>query len=330
MGDAEGRPFVTLVLPALDEERYLERCIRGLLAGGHPEDRMELLVLDGGSTDDTHAIAARLERELPNLRLVGNPGRLQSAAFNLALREADARAEYLIRCDVHAEYPSGFVARALRTAEETGAALVAFSDDPAHDGCFQAAVSFAQSTAIGVGGSRYRLGGWSGWVDHGKHGCFRRSPVERVGGYDETFSHNEDSELSLRLREAGERIWLDGGLVVRYYPRDSVPALARQYWRYGRGRASTCLKHRVWPRPRQLAPPVLVVWHAAVLVAAFWQPLVLLAPAAYLAALTAVSAVAAVRRRQGCLLLGPVALATMHHAWGAGFISRVKGLTLNN
>jgi succinoglycan biosynthesis protein ExoA len=328
MGDTDGRPFATLVLPALNEERHLERCVRSLLAGGRLEDRLEVLVLDGGSTDDTPAIAARLERELPNLRLVPNPGRLQSAAFNLALREADARAEYLIRCDVHAEYPPDFIDRALRTAEETGAALVAFSDGPAYDGCFQAAVSFAQGTAVGVGGSRYRLGGWSGWVDHGMHGCFRRSAVEGVGGYDERFSHNEDSELSLRLREAGERIWLDGDLVVRYYPRDSVPALARQYWRYGRGRASTCLKHRVWPRPRQLAPPALVVWHAAVLVAAFWQPLVLLAPAAYLAALTAVSAVAAVRRRQVCLLLGPVALATMHHAWGAGFISRLLGQLL--
>lgn len=323
MGDSERPPFATIVLPALDEERYLETCVRSLLAGGAAPDRLELLVLDGGSTDGTRALAERLAAELPLLRLIDNPGRLQSAAFNLALREADPRAEYIIRCDVHAEYPPGFVARALRTAEETGAALVAYSDAPLHHGCFQAAVAFAQSTPVGVGGSRYRLGGRSGWVDHGKHGCFRRSAVEAAGGYDESFSHNEDSELSLRLLQAGERIWLDGDLVVGYYPRGSLPALARQYWRYGRGRAATCLKHRVWPGPRQLAPPALVLWHLLVIVAAFWQPLVLLAPAAYLAALTVVAAVAAARRRRLCLLLAPAALATMHHAWGAGFLSRV-------
>lgn len=323
MGDAEPPPFVTLALPALNEERYLEACVRSLVAGGHPVERLEMLVLDGGSTDGTRAVAERLAGELPFLRLVDNPGRLQSAAFNLALREADPRATYLMRCDVHAEYPPGFVSRALRTAEETRAALVAFSDGPAHRGCFQAAVSFAQGSPIGVGGSRYRLGGWSGWVDHGMHGCFRRSAVEAAGGYDESFSHNEDSELSLRLRRAGERIWLDGELVVRYYPRDALPALARQYWRYGRGRASTCLKHRVWPRPRQLGPPALVVWHLLVPALAFRRPAVLVAPALYLAVLAAVSAAAAVRRREPCLLLAPAALATMHHAWGAGFLSRV-------
>lgn len=322
MGGAAAPPFVTLVLPALDEERYLEACVRGLLRGEQPADRIEILVLDGGSADGTRAIADRLAGQLPFLRVVDNPGRLQSAAFNLAMRSADQRAEYLLRCDVHAEYPPGFVARALRTAEETGAALVAFSDAPAHHGCLQAAVAFAQSTAVGVGGSRYRLGGWSGWVDHGKHGCFRRSAVEAVGGYDESFSHNEDSELSLRLLRAGERIWLDGELVVHYYPRDSLTALARQYWRYGRGRASTCLKHRVWPGPRQLGPPVLVLWHLLVLVAALWWPVALVAPAAYLAALASVSAAAAARRRQRCLLLAPAALVTMHHAWGAGFLSR--------
>jgi succinoglycan biosynthesis protein ExoA len=155
------------------------------------------------------------------------------------------------------------------------------------------------------------------------HGCFLRSAVETVGGYDEGFSHNEDSELSLRLREAGGRIWLDGELTVRYYPRDSLAGLALQYWLYGRGRAATCIKHGVMPRPRQLAPAILVPWHALVLVAAWRRPALLLAPAAYVAALAAVSAAAAVRRREPCLLLAPPALVTMHHAWGAGFLSRV-------
>ena len=330
MAEAGPPPFVTLVLPALDEERYLEDCVRSLLNGGHPRDRLELLVLDGGSADGTRAVAEGLARELPFVRLVENPGRLQSAAFNLAMRQADPRATYLLRCDVHAEYPPGFVARALATAEATGAALVAFSDEPAHHGCFQAAVAFAQSTSVGVGGSRYRLGGWSGWVDHGKHGCFRRSAVEAVGGYDESFSHNEDSELSLRLLRAGERIWLDGELIVRYYPRDSLPALGRQYWRYGRGRAATCMKHGAWPSPRQLAPPALVLWHLLVLAASTRRRAVLAAPVLYLAALASVSAAAAVRRRQPCLLLAPAALATMHHTWGAGFLRRVAPRALSS
>lgn len=314
--------FVTLVLPALDEERYLEGCVRSLLACGHPKDRLEVLVVDGGSTDATRLIAGRLERELPMLRLLDNPRRLQAAAFNVAMREADPRAAYLMRCDVHAEYPAGFVDRALAVAERSGASLVAYSDAPRSDGCFQTAVAFAQSTRAGVGDARYRLGGWSGWVDHGKHGFFLRSAVEEVGGYDEAFSHNEDSELSLRLREAGGSIWLDEILVVGYYPRDSPSSLARQYWLYGRGRATTCLKHGVTPRARQAAPCLLVLWHLLALASARRRPILLAGPVAYLGALSLLSLGGAVRRRSRCVLLAPVALVTMHHAWGAGFLSR--------
>jgi succinoglycan biosynthesis protein ExoA len=318
----EPPPFVTAILPTLNEEGYLEACVRSLVDGGHPPNRLELLVVDGGSTDATRAIARRLGDELPAVRLLDNPGRLQASAFNIGMREADPRATYVLRCDVHAEYPTGFVGRAVSTAERTGAVLVAFSDAPGAHGCFQTAVAFAQSTPAGVGDARYRLGGWSGWVDHGKHGCFLRSAVEAAGGYDEGFSHNEDSELSLRLREAGGGVWLDEELVVTYYPRDSLRGLARQYWLYGRGRASTCLKHDIAPQPRQLAPVLLVPWHVATLIAARRRPMALLAPAAYLAALGAIGAAGAIGRRDRCLLLAPAALATMHHAWGAGFSSR--------
>jgi succinoglycan biosynthesis protein ExoA len=312
---------VTVVLPVLNEAYHLERCVRSLLAGGQSPDRIEMLVVDGGSDDGSRAIAGRLADELPFLRLLDNPARLQGPAFNIAMREADPRATYLLRCDAHAEYPPGFVLRALETAQRTGAVLVAFSDAPVAEGCFQAAVAFAQSTPVGVGDARYRLGGWSGEVDHGKHGCFLRSAVEAVDGYDEEFSHNEDSELSLRLREAGGRVWLDEGLVVKYFPRNSVGSLARQYWLYGRGRAATCIKHRVAPQPRQLAPPALVLWHLLALFAARRRRAALLAPAAYVAALSVIGAAGAVRRRDRCLLLAPAALATMHHAWGAGFLS---------
>ena len=307
--------FVTVVLPVLNEAQYLERCVRSLLDGGHPQDRVEMLVVDGGSDDGTQAVAARLAEGFPFLRLLDNPARLQAPAFNLAMWEADPRATYLLRCDAHAEYPAGFIGRALGTAEETGAVLVAFSDEPVSESCFQAAVAFAQSTPAGVGGSRYRLGGWSGEVDHGKHGCFLRSAVEAVGGYDEEFSHNEDSELSLRLRKAGGRVWLDPHLLVRYYPRESPRTLARQYWLYGRGRAATCVKHGVMPQPRQLAPPLLVLWHLGAVLAARRRPAALTAPAAYIAALGATGVAGAVRRSDRCVLLSPVALVTMHHAW---------------
>ena len=323
-GSAAGpAPFASVILPALNEERYLERCIRSLLDGSYPLDRLEVFVVDGGSTDRTVEIAERLKAEFPCLAVLHNPQRLQAAAFNIAMRAADRRSQYLIRCDVHADYGPGFIGRAIQSVAATpGAAVATYADAPKALSCFQRAVAFAQNTPLGVGAAWYRLGGHSRFVDHGKHGCFRRDAVEPVGGYDESFSHNEDSELSLRLAQAGWKIWLDAGLSVGYYPRDGVRALARQYYLYGRGRAKTVLKHRLAPRPRQLAPAALVAGEAVLLLASVASAPWLLPAclALYAACLAAVAGYGALKKRSACVLLAAVAFAVMHHCWGLGFL----------
>jgi succinoglycan biosynthesis protein ExoA len=323
MSAAPPAPFLTLVLPTLNEERYLERCIRSLLDDPFPRDRLEVLVIDGGSDDRTVAIARQLAGEFPFLRILHNPRRLQAAAFNLALREADNRAGFIMRCDVHAEYPPQFLTRAMASLEASGAAVATYADAPKASGRFQAAVAFAQNTPLGVGNAWYRLGGVSRFVEHGKHGCFRREAVEAVGGYDEAFSHNEDSELSLRLIQAGGRVWLDAGLTVYYYPRTTPSSLARQYYLYGRGRAQTIQKHRIVPRLRQLAPVLLVLGEMALLALAPFAPALLLGLVLYVAALAATAAYGAVKSRNPYVLLAPAAFAIMHHAWGIGFLSRL-------
>jgi succinoglycan biosynthesis protein ExoA len=321
--DAPTLPFLTLVLPTLNEELYLERCLRSLLDDPYPRDRLEILVVDGGSSDSTVAIGLRLEREFSFLRILHNPRRLQSAAFNIAMRAADPRAEVLMRCDVHAEYPAGFLTRGVQSLETSGAAVATYADAPKSSGCFQAAVAFAQNTPLGVGNAWYRLGGTSRFVEHGKHGCFRRDAVEAVGGYDESFSHNEDSELSLRLIDRGGKVWLDAGLTVHYYPRASPAGLMRQYFLYGRGRAQTIRKHRIVPRLRQLAPVLLVLGEATVLALAPLAPALLLAFPAYAALLVATALYGAARTRNRCVLLAPLAFAIMHHCWGLGFLGKM-------
>jgi succinoglycan biosynthesis protein ExoA len=259
------------------------------------------------------------------MRLLLNPQRLQ-AACNLALR-ASGGAELFMRCDAHAYYPPGFIARAVRLLDQHRADGVAYSDRPLAGGAarnaFQCGVGFAQNNWLGVGQSRYRLGTFSGWVDHGKHGCFRRDLLLAAGGYDETFAVNEDSELSYRLVQRGAHLWLDQELWVGYVPRSRPGALARQYFLYGQGRVQNLRKHARPPSLRQWAPAALVQGQAAALGAALWRPETLLLPGMYTAALAGIACAGVRQRKRWAVLWSAPAMAIMHFAFGAGFLARL-------
>ncbi|MCK0168470.1 glycosyltransferase [Jannaschia sp. S6380] len=316
---------VIVVVPTLNEASHIEACLTSLDRGDPFMVDVRVVVADGGSTDRTRAIVADLARARPGLTLVDNPPRLQSAGINAAVAaEAGPDHRYLVRCDAHAVYPPGYVRRVAEAlAARPDAASVASVLDAEGDGCFQRASAWVVDTPLGSGGSGHRGGARSGWVDHGHHAGFRLDWFRRVGGYDPSFSHNEDAEYDHRLGLAGGRVWLDAGLRTGYRVRPTARGLARQYWNYGRGRARTVRKHRMRPRLRQLIPAAnLLGMVLALVVAPAWPP-ALIWPIAYLLALAMVSGVAALRLRSPCGLLAGPALAIMHNAWGAGFLWQI-------
>jgi succinoglycan biosynthesis protein ExoA len=318
---SEPLPHITLVLPVLNEAAYIEDCLRSLLDDPYPRERIEVLVVDGASTDDTVAIVERLKQEFPVLRVLANPRRLQAAAFNLAWRAAHPLSRWLIRCDAHARYPRGFISRCVAAGAQSGAALIVYADAPIGRSCFQRAVAYAQNSKIGVGGAVYRLGTVSGFVDHGKHGAFRRDILEADLLYDESFAINEDSELSHRIIAAGHRIWLEKDLAVGYFPRHNVTGLWRQYYRYGKGRVRTYAKHNLTMKPRQAATILLLAGNiASVLGGALVHPFLFAFVGAYVLALLAAAIAGAIQRRDACVVLSALAYAVMHHAWPIGYL----------
>ncbi|RCW79645.1 glycosyltransferase family 2 protein [Paracoccus lutimaris] len=322
---------VLIVVPALNEARGIEACLRSLLAGDARLAQAEVIVADGGSRDATRAIVAALGAEFPRLRLIDNPDRLQSAGINRAVAEA-ARGHHrvLVRADAHAIYPPGYAMALADRLVGLEVASVVVPMDSRGEGCFQRAAAWIVDTPLGSGGSAHRGGRRSGEVDHGHHAAMDLAWFRRIGGYDPRFSHNEDAELDHRLRAAGGRIWLAADLRLDYHMRPSVRSLARQYWNYGRGRARTVRKHALRPRLRQIAPAVNLLLLlaggglAAVGGLAGSAGLVALGglwPALYLAVLAVASIWMMVRHRSPCGLWAGAALAAMHLPWGAGFLS---------
>jgi succinoglycan biosynthesis protein ExoA len=317
--DPEG---VLVCVPTLEEAAHIEACIRSLFRDDWWIRRVTVVVADGGSLDGTIEIVERLCRELPNLRLRQNPRRTQSAALNIVASGADIRHCYLVRCDAHAIYPDGYVRTAVETlaALEADVASVAAVMDAFGATPFARAAAWAVDTPLGSGVSAHRGGKRSGFVDHGHHAAFRLDWFRTVGGYDERFECNEDSELDRRLLAAGARIWLEAGLRLRYAMRDTIGGLARQYYRYGGWRARTLLLHGARPRIRQILPVGLLVALAMCLAGSLLQPALLLGPAIYGLLLMSASIACTVSTASaGGLWAGP-ALAVIHNAWAIGFL----------
>ncbi len=325
------RPFVSIVVPVLNEETYIAQCLASLLDQGRrwkQGSAFEVLVMDGGSIDRTREIVRAISIAHPEVQLMDNPGRLQSAAMNLAARSASPRATVLVRADAHVGYPRNFLEAVVGAlAERQVPSVVVPMVAVGHRG-FQRAVAAAQNSIIGNGGSTHRRASASAYVDHGHHAAFNRAFFLELGGYDESFSHNEDAEYDHRVSLAGGRVWLCGDAVLTYFPRSTPGSLARQYVRHGAGRACTLLLHRMVPRLRQMIPPMILLASVGALVLAPLAPAVLAIPMLYAVACIGYGAAEAVRQRDGWLLAtGPAAM-IMHLGWGSGFLRACLGLGL--
>nr|WP_047168752.1 glycosyltransferase family 2 protein [Sphingomonas sp. Y57] len=307
---------VLVVVPCLNEKATLPRLLDQLIADSGGAD---IVIADGGSTDGSLEIVARYRSHFPNVHLLANPRRIQSAGINLAVTTMGRNKRWLLRIDAHCDYPPGYMAGLLESAARHDAASVVVPMITRGQACFQRACADAQNSLIGTGGSPHRHVGEGRYVDHGHHALMRIDLFLRVGGYREAQSHNEDAELDIRLRAAGGRIWLEPRQAIVYHPRKTAGALLRQYFKYGEGRARTMRLHGTHLKPRQAAP-LLVPPAVALLPFALLHPLFALPAAAWAATCLLYGLLLGLRARSACAAASGVAAMIMHLGWGTGYL----------
>jgi succinoglycan biosynthesis protein ExoA len=308
---------VTIAMPSYNEEHYIEACIASVQAQDYPAELIEILIADGRSTDRTREILAQLSAADPRIRMVDNPARLQAAGLGLLVKEATG--DIIVRMDVHAEYAPDYVRRCVETLERTGADNVGGAQRAKARTPFQQALCAALASPLGVGGAKYRSSEAEGFVDTVFLGAFRRRVFETVGLWDPGAITNEDAELNQRILDSGGQIYLSKDIVVHYFPRESIKTLAKQYFRYGRGRARTLLKLGRFPTLRPLLPFFLVSGAATLLLV---PPLWPFTPAAFTTYALATGAEAVrVGSKLGARAIPTVwaIFPVLHASHGAGF-----------
>jgi succinoglycan biosynthesis protein ExoA len=331
-------PAVSVVMPVRNEERHLAEAVRHILEQDYP-GQLELVLAVGPSKDRTEAIAEQLAADNPPVTAVPNPTGKIPSGVNAAIKAA--RFDVITRVDGHAMLPPGYLRTAIGTLLRTGAADV--GGVMAAEGVtpFEQAVAWAMTSKAGVGGASFHTGGEPGPVDSVYLGVYRREAIEKAGGYDEEYLRAEDWELNHRIRLSGGVIWFEPELRVTYRPRSTPRALGAQYFHYGRWRRVVARQHVGTINLRYLAPPAAASVIAAGTVVGVaglagiaagapggvrWLTLGLAVPATYLAGITGVAAVFGRDLPLSVRARVPVALASMHLFWGAGFLTSSRGL----
>jgi succinoglycan biosynthesis protein ExoA len=255
---AERGADVLIVIPSLNEAANIESVIDRLQTD---EDCREALIAvsDGGSSDETVAIAERIGRRDPRVRVLKTVNRLSiSASLNRAVDVFGLRRRWFVRLDAHAEYPKNYASRLVAKAIEMGATSVVTPMFTRGNTCFERSAAAAQNSILGTGGSAHRLLNHGGWVEHGHHAIVDLDRFRQLGGYDVTMRTNEDAEFDRRLIKDGGRIWLADDLAITYFPRKNTFSLFHQYFEYGRGRAHTFARHGGRKRVRHFILPSIL------------------------------------------------------------------------
>ncbi len=321
-------PTVAIVMPVLNEEYHLESAIQRLLAQDY-QGEMVIVLAVAPSRDRTEVIAAELAQRHPSLRVVANPSGRTPAALNAAIRASQS--EVVVRVDGHALIPVDYIRVGVETlnrsgADNVGGVMAASGLTP-----MQKAIAAAMTSKFGVGGAAFHVGGTEGEALTVYLGCFRRSALERVGGYDESMVRAQDWEMNHRIRETGGTVWFTPEMVVTYRPRPSLSALARQYFGYGTWRREVARRYRETISLRYLAAPALVLALCLglflVLIGAFasQQLLVWVGLVPLIAYLLGVIGASVISRAGRTGLLLPFVFPVLHISWGLGFlIGRAK------
>jgi len=312
-------PSVTVIMPVRNEQAHLAGAVESVLSQNYPGN-LEITLAIGPSIDQTDKVAKELAAKYSNLKLIENPKGLTTSGLNLAITLSTS--DVIIRVDAHSELAPNYIARGVEILAETRSVLVGGIMSAVGKTALQKAVAFGYGSRFGLGGGSYHVGGKAGESESAYLGIFDAKALKAVGGYDEKIIRGEDWDLAQRLKASGGKVWFSPELVVKYWPRSNIKALAWQFYSTGIWRGDLTRRAPGKASIRYFLPPLaLVILVGLVVLASLGVigELDLIIPIAlYLLVLAFASATA---KQLGILdrLAIFIALPVMHLSWASGF-----------
>lgn len=255
------KPLVSVIIPIRNEEKYIASTLKAVFGQDYPSEKLEIIIADGMSTDNTRKIVDEFIKSNDNLniQLVDNPEQTVPYGLNRGIKISQG--EVIVRMDAHSVYPKNYISRLVKAlfslnADNVGGVVETL---PADDSLKCKAIAVALSHPIGVGNSYFRIGSNKiREADTVPFGCFRRDVFQKIGLFDEDLVRNQDDEFNGRMINAGLKILLIPDIVVKYFARDAYSKLYKMYYQYGLYKPLVVHKLGGIPTIRQLVPFLFV------------------------------------------------------------------------
>lgn len=324
--------FISVICPIYNEEKHLKRCIDSLLKTTYPHNKLEIIFVDGMSTDASREIVKGYQKDYPFIQLIDNPEQIVPYALNYGI--AVARGNIIFRIDAHAFFPDDYFAVLSEKLMELDADNVGgvCNTIPYDDTLIARSIAIALSSPFGMGNSYFRIGSDSiRQVDTVPFGCFKRTIFEKIGLFDYDLVRNQDDEFNGRIIRNGGKIFLIPNVRIDYVARKSLKNVYNMFYQYGLFKPLVNYKLKAVATVRQCIPPMFVggifLGVLASFISVYCFYLFLLGILAYLSVSCFFSLRAAVKEKMISLFgIQVVTYAVIHFAYGFGYWKGILNL----
>ena len=322
---------VAIIIPTLNEERFISRCLNSIIKQTYEFEKMDVMIIDGGSNDKTKDIVAEYQKSHQNIRFIENKKKIQSVAFNIGFKKSTA--PYIIRLDAHAEYDSKYISLCienLKQDEKRGNVGGRCNILPFNQSLWAQTNAILNHSRFGIGGAAFRVSNEAHNTDSVPFGAFPRKIIEKIGGMREDLPRGEDNEYNSRIRKAGYKIFFEPNIISSYFARPTLGASCKQMYANGNSIGYLYYIDREAIGIRHLVPLLFVVSGLfSIIISVLWSPFCYVfcgGLALYLIA-DAIASIMGAKDNVKCTLPLFILFFCVHVSYGMGTIAGlIKGL----
>lgn len=263
---------VSVIIPILNEERYIKGCLDSLIEQDYPKEFLEVILVDGLSDDKTPGIIKGYIKKYPFIKLCVNSHKTVQYAMNIGISKATGK--YIVRMDAHAWYANDYISMCVKYLQKTKAQNVGGTTVVRGKNKTQTVIAAAYHSPFALGGSKHYDESFEGYADTVAWGSFEREYLIKLGMYDERLPRSEDDDLNFRIEKAGGKIFITPKIKSIYYPKETLAKLFKQYFDYGTWKVAVIKKHHKPSRIAHLIPMFFVMFIVLFGILSFFSDLI--------------------------------------------------------